>query len=161
PEHRQDGDQHDRGGPEPEHEAGVPARAKRLEQRSAEEQRDAADDPRADHERRGQIESPLERPLLQPGREGREPEREREGADEPDGHAAEAILSRVEPSYSSGDDYEIQYLHYRFSFNAQDFEQRVTAAAVKLGLVADNELDADEASDLVELVERDHIEDPR
>jgi hypothetical protein len=37
----------------------------------------------------------------------------------------------------------------------------VTAAAVKLGLVADNELDADETADLVELVERDWIESPR
>ncbi len=67
----------------------------------------------------------------------------------------------MEPSYSSGDDYEIQYLHYRFSFNAEDFEQRVTAAAVKLGLVADNELDGDETADLVELVEHDRIEEPR
>jgi len=67
----------------------------------------------------------------------------------------------VEPNYSSGDDYEIQFLHYRFSFNADDFEQRVTAAAVKLGLVADNELSGDETADLVELVERDWIEDPR
>jgi hypothetical protein len=75
--------------------------------------------------------------------------------------ADEAILSRVEPNYSSGDDYEIEYLHYRFSFNAEDFAQRVTAAAVKLGLVADNELDDAETADLVELVERDWIEDPR
>ena len=67
----------------------------------------------------------------------------------------------MEPNYSSGDDYEIQFLHYRFSFNADDFEQRVTAAAVKLGLVADNELSGDETADLVELVERDWIEDPR
>ena len=52
----------------------------------------------------------------------------------------------MEPNYSSGDDYEIQFLHYRFSFNADDFEQRVTAAAVKLGLVADNELSGDETS---------------
>jgi hypothetical protein len=67
----------------------------------------------------------------------------------------------VEPNYSSGDDYEIQFLHYRFSFNADDFEQRVTAAAVKLGLVADNELSGDETADLVELVECDWIEEPR
>jgi hypothetical protein len=32
---------------------------------------------------------------------------------------------------------------------------------VKLGLVADNELDEDETADLVELVERDWIESPR
>ena len=42
-----------------------------------------------------------------------------------------------------------------------DFEQRVTAAAVKLGLLAGNELDDDETADLVELVERDAIEEPR
>src|SRR6266516_5570375 len=40
-----------------------------------------------------------------------------------------------EPSYSSGDDYVVEFLGFRFSFNAFDFEQRVTAAAVKLGLV--------------------------
>ena len=53
------------------------------------------------------------------------------------------------------------FLGYRFSFNASDFEQRVTAAAVKLGLLAGNELDDDETADLVELVERDAIEEPR
>src|SRR5919206_521931 len=48
-----------------------------------------------------------------------------------------------ETNYSSGEDYEIEFLGYRFAFNAYDFEQRVTAAAVKLGLVASNELDED------------------
>ena len=38
-------------------------------------------------------------------------------------------------NYSSGDDYVVEFLGYRFSFNADDFEQRVTAAAVKLGLL--------------------------
>ena len=38
-------------------------------------------------------------------------------------------------NYSSGDDYVVEFLGYRFSFNAADFEQRVTAAAVKLGLL--------------------------
>ena len=33
-----------------------------------------------------------------------------------------------EPSYSSGDDYVVEFLGFRFSFNAYDFEQRVTAA---------------------------------
>ena len=67
----------------------------------------------------------------------------------------------AEANYSSGDDYLVEFLGYSFSFNADDFEQRVTAAAVKLGLVADNELSGDETSDLVELVERDWIEEPR
>src|SRR5438477_11764221 len=66
-----------------------------------------------------------------------------------------------EANYSSGEDYVVEFLGYRFSFNDSDFEQRVTAAAVKLGLLAGNELDDDETADLVELVERDAIEEPR
>jgi hypothetical protein len=64
-------------------------------------------------------------------------------------------------NYSSGDEYVVEFLGYRFSFNADDFEQRVTAAAVKLGLLAENELDEDETADLVELVERNGIAEPR
>src|SRR5438552_13932452 len=67
----------------------------------------------------------------------------------------------MEANYVSGEDYMVEFLGYRFSFNADDFEQRVTAAAVKLGLLAGNELDDDETADLVELVERDAIEEPR
>jgi len=61
----------------------------------------------------------------------------------------------------SGEDYAVEFLGYRFSFAAQDFEERVTAAAVKLGLLEGNELDDGETSDLVELVERGSIEEPR
>src|SRR5438128_9152254 len=64
-------------------------------------------------------------------------------------------------NYHSGDDYIVEFLGYRFSFNRLDFEERVTAAAVRLGLVAGPELDGDETADLVELVERDAIEVPR
>ena len=64
-------------------------------------------------------------------------------------------------NYESGDDYVVEFLGYRFGFNAEDFEQRVTAAAVKLGLIGGNELDDDETADLVELVERDTIEEPQ
>lgn len=67
----------------------------------------------------------------------------------------------AEANYVSGEDYIIEFLGYRFGFNRTDFEERVIAAAVKLGLVADNELDGDETADLVELVERDWIESPR
>src|SRR4029077_5110236 len=67
----------------------------------------------------------------------------------------------AEANYSSGDYYVVEFLGYRFGFNAADFEQRVTAAAVKLGLLGGNELDDDETADLVELVERDAIEEPR
>ena len=66
-----------------------------------------------------------------------------------------------ETNYSSGEDYEIEFLGYRFAFNAFDFEQRVTAAAVKLGLLDGNELDDDETADLVELVHRGLIDEPR
>jgi hypothetical protein len=72
-----------------------------------------------------------------------------------------ALAVDAETNYSSGDDYLVEFLGFRFSFNADDFEQRVTGAAVKLGLLAGNELDDDETADLVELVERDAIEDPR
>ena len=64
-------------------------------------------------------------------------------------------------NYHSGEDYVVEFLGYRFSFNAYDFEQRVTAAAVKLELLAGNELDDDETADLVELVECDGIQEPR
>jgi hypothetical protein len=67
----------------------------------------------------------------------------------------------TEANYESGEDYIVEFDRFRFGFNTSDFEERVTAAAVKLGLVADNELDEDETADLVELVERDWIESPR
>jgi hypothetical protein len=72
-----------------------------------------------------------------------------------------ASIVDSEANYSSGDDYVVEFLGYCFSFNASDFEQRVTAAAVKLELLAGNQLDEDETADLVELVERDGIEEPR
>lgn len=64
-------------------------------------------------------------------------------------------------NYESGDDYVVEFLGYRFGFSTPDFEERVTAAAVKLGLLEGNELDDDETADLVELVERDGIDEPR
>ncbi len=63
--------------------------------------------------------------------------------------------------YTSGEDYVVEFLGYRFAFNAEDFEQRVTAAAVKLGLVPTNELDLEETADLVELAADGRIEEPR
>ena len=64
-------------------------------------------------------------------------------------------------NYHSGDDYVVEFLGYSFSFSSQDFEERVIAAAVRLGLVRSANLDADETADLVELVERDAIGEPR
>ena len=73
----------------------------------------------------------------------------------------ERPAARRHANYSSGDDYVVEFLGYRFSFNGADFEQRVTAAAVKLGLVEANELDEDETADLVELAAEGRIEEPR
>ena len=67
----------------------------------------------------------------------------------------------AEPNYHSGDDYVVEFLGYRFAFNAFDFEQRVTASAVKLGLLDRNDLDEDETADLVELAADGLIEEPR
>ncbi len=64
-------------------------------------------------------------------------------------------------NYRSGEDYVVEFLGYRFRFSARDFEERVTAAAVKLGLVGSNELDDDETADLVELAADGRIGDPR
>jgi hypothetical protein len=66
----------------------------------------------------------------------------------------------AEANYSSGADYVVEFLGYRFGFNASDFEQRVIAAAVKLGLVPSNDLDEDEVADLVELTADGVIRDP-
>ena len=67
----------------------------------------------------------------------------------------------AEPNYWSGEDYVVEFLGFRFGFNARDFEQRVTAAAVKLGLLDGNELDEDETGDLVELAADGVIKDAR
>jgi len=64
-------------------------------------------------------------------------------------------------NYSSGDDIVVEFLRLRFSFNAADFAQRVCAAAFRLGLVDENELDTDETEDLVELTADGVIEEPR
>jgi hypothetical protein len=66
-----------------------------------------------------------------------------------------------EDNYASGDDYAIEFLRYRFSFNAEDFEERVVGAAVRLGLIGSNDLDEEETADLVELVADMRIDDPR
>ena len=66
-----------------------------------------------------------------------------------------------EANYASGDEFVLEFLGYRFAFNADDFEQRVTAAAVKLGFLPGNELDEDECADLVELAADGRIDDPR
>ena len=63
-------------------------------------------------------------------------------------------------NYTSGDDFVVEFLGYRFSFNAIDFEQRVNAAAVRLGLVGPGELEEDETADLVKLTAHGQIDEP-
>jgi hypothetical protein len=70
-------------------------------------------------------------------------------------------MADVTWNYSSGDDYTLEFLGYRFSFGAPDFEERVAAAAVRLGLVPSNDLDDDETADLVELAADGRIAEPR
>src|SRR3954449_9085451 len=55
------------------------------------------------------------------------------------------LETMVEANYVSGDDYVIEFQDHRFGFNAGDFEERVTAAGVRLGLGAGKDLDGDEA----------------
>ncbi|HEU0335236.1 MAG TPA: hypothetical protein VFR43_01710, partial [Gaiellaceae bacterium] len=64
-------------------------------------------------------------------------------------------------NYRSGDDFVVEFLGYRFGFGQRDFEERVSAAAVRLGLIGSNDLDDDEVLDLVELAADGRIADPR
>ena len=54
----------------------------------------------------------------------------------------------TDANYDSGDDFSIEFLGYSFGFNALDFEQRVSGAAVRLGLVASTELESEALADL-------------
>jgi hypothetical protein len=66
----------------------------------------------------------------------------------------------ADSNYSSGSDYVVEYLGYRFAFSETDFEGRVVAAAVKLGVVETADLDDDETADLVSLAAQGMIEEP-
>ncbi|MDQ3992139.1 MAG: hypothetical protein M3229_00620 [Actinomycetota bacterium] len=66
-----------------------------------------------------------------------------------------------EANYASGEDYVVEFLGYRFGFNALDFEERITSAAVRLGLIEANDLDEEETADLVELAADGRIAEPR
>jgi hypothetical protein len=70
-------------------------------------------------------------------------------------------LPSPDANYSSGNDYIVEFVGYRFSFGAADFEGRVIAAAVKLGVVETPALDEDETEDLVTLAAQGVIEEPR
>jgi hypothetical protein len=69
-------------------------------------------------------------------------------------------LPSPDANYTSGEDYVVEFLGYRFSFAAADFEGRVVAAAVKLGVVETAELDEEEIADLVTLAAQGVIGEP-
>jgi len=69
-------------------------------------------------------------------------------------------LPSPDANYSSGNDYIVEFLGYRFSFGAGDFEGRVVAAAVKLGVVVTPELEEEEVEDLVALAAQGVIDEP-
>ena len=71
------------------------------------------------------------------------------------GDAAEDV------NYDSGDDFLIEFLGYRFGFNAIDFEQRVSGATLRLGLIDGTELEEAALADLVELTSEGSIQKPR
>src|SRR5205814_4302804 len=166
PEDRQQDAEHDhRGGCRKDH-LRMPRLAQRVRSGAKPEDRETPDSGRDhdDHRRkhRDAVGRKLERPRHGEHQPADEEARQRRGSRAHDADFSRGYPPSVpEPSYSSGDDYVVEFLGYRFGFNAFDFEQRVTAAAVKLGLLAGNELDDDETADLVELVERDAIEAPR
>ena len=62
-------------------------------------------------------------------------------------------------NYESGSDYVLEYGELRFSFNEEDFSQRVEQAAVKLDFV-DQGLMAEELHDLLELAVNGEILEP-
>ncbi len=71
------------------------------------------------------------------------------------GGKAPSRVSRMERAtrrgnYESGSDYVLEYGELRFSFNEEDFEQRVEQAAVKLDFTRPG-LQPEERHDLVEL----------
>jgi hypothetical protein len=158
-QHREQGDErHRAGGDQPR----VTTTPERVPPDPSPEDGEPRDGAEADDQHRSEQRSPLEGEVGEPDRDD---DHRRDGhgrCEQTDAHRSTGYARRVvEANYVSGDDYVIQFQDHRFGFNAEDFEQRVTAAAVKLGLVADNELDGDETADLVELVWRDWIDEPR
>lgn len=66
-----------------------------------------------------------------------------------------------ETNYASGDDVTLEFLGYRYTFATYDFAERVTASAVKLRLIASNDIDDEAVADLVELVADGRIAEVR
>ena len=62
-------------------------------------------------------------------------------------------------NYDSGQDYVLEYGELRFTFNEDDFAERVEQAAIKLEFVADRLADP-ELEDLVNLTVNGEVHDP-
>ena len=67
----------------------------------------------------------------------------------------------MEDGYQTGDDFVVEFLDYRYGFSRTDFGERVAAAAVRMQLVPQRELDEDEIADLVELASTGATAHPR
>jgi hypothetical protein len=117
-----------------------------VRERATEQDQDAADEPHPDDER-GQP----EHEAFPAGGGGEKVHY--------DGIVPEAQPT-PDANYSSGNDYIVEFLGYRFSFGGADFEGRVVAAAVKLGVVETPCLDEDETADLVTLAAQGIVDDP-
>ena len=89
------------------------------------------------------------------GQDGR-----RSGAGYPVGDRDTGTLEKAarRGNYESGSDYVLEYGELRFSFNEQDFAQRVEQAAVKLQFVEQG-LGGEELHDLLELAVNGEIRD--
>jgi hypothetical protein len=140
--------------------------AQRVADHLRPEHEEKDDPPEGEHEDRRQHERALPRDVEELlARDDEDRAREHGQRDGSGAHGASVVagypLPVAEANYTSGDDYVVEFLGYRFSFNGDDFEQRVTAAAVRLGLIGGNELEAEEISDLVELAADGVIEEPR
>jgi len=161
-EERQPDQEQDEGGGGGDQQPGVTRAAQRLPANAPPEHEQSGCGRQSDHEHGRKQHGPCKGKVGDPDGEDDKCRYEGGRRNEPDAHGSKGYARRVvEANYVSGDDYVIEFQDHRFGFNAADFEQRVTAAAVKLGLIADNELDDDETADLVELVWRDWIEEPR
>jgi hypothetical protein len=69
-------------------------------------------------------------------------------------------MTHADEDYVSGDDYVVEFLQYRYGFSRTDFEERVTAAAVRLELVPPRDLTREEVSDLTALAATGAIDGP-
>src|SRR3954465_15133285 len=82
--------------------------------------------------------------------------------------ATRSITMRIVPeavpapdaNYTSGNDYILEFLGCRVSVGATDFEGRVVAAAVKLGVVETSGLEDEEIDDLVNLAAQGGTDEP-